>query len=54
MWIVVGAVVFYFVWKKFLQKPAVKVDNNTNPVLVPSEEVTQGDMVNNLSLAKGY
>lgn len=53
MWLVIGAVVFYFVWKKFLKKPEVSVVVNAEPVVVPSKVVSQGDVVNDLSFARG-
>jgi len=53
MWLIIGAVVFYFVWKKFLKKPEVSVVVNAEPVVVPSKVVSQGDVVNDLSFARG-
>lgn len=54
VYIGIGAVIFYFIWKKFLKKPEVNVVVNADPIIVPAETQTQGDIVNKLAFAKGY
>lgn len=57
VWILVGAVVAYIVWKKFIKKPA-KVTTPVATTLVVTTPVapvatTQGDLVSNISFAGG-
>ena len=57
----VGAVVLYFVWKKLMNTDGanyVATNNTLNDTIrggggAVSSDVTQGDMVNNLALASG-
>jgi hypothetical protein len=53
VWLLIGAVVFYLVWKKFLKKPQTEVNVNIKPQVVPVETKTQGDIVNELAFARG-
>lgn len=62
LYVGIGAVVLYFVWKKFMNTggstsgdilgASVEAEDMVNPVVMKSD-VSQGDMVNNLAFATG-
>jgi hypothetical protein len=62
LYVGIGAVVLYFVWKKFMNTggstsgdilgASVEAEDMVNPVVMKSD-VSQGDMVNNLAFASG-
>lgn len=54
-YVLIGAVVLYFVWRYFIKKKeTVVVTPSVAPsIIIPEEVKTQGDIVNELAFARG-
>ena len=55
MYLAIAGVVAYIIWKRFFQQPATVVTPTVTPepIIVPEEPKTQGDIVNELAFARG-